>query len=135
MTAPSDPVEHPPRPIFSHGFWLMMALSGLSLAGAITLTLMAPKPAGPRHPGSTVRPRPSAVGAPAHAGVDSADHEAWLDMGHAAPEPRRFASGPPTDAVEIDDDFGAALQPAAAASVVSQTLELLRALGGWPKGR
>ena len=134
MTAPSDPVDDPPRPVFSRGFWLMMALSGLSLAGAIALTLMAPKPAGPRHPGSTARPQPSAAGAPSHAGVDIADTEAWLDMGHAAPEPRRFTPGAPTDAVEIDDDFGAALQPAAA-SVVSQTLEMLRALGGWSKGR
>ena len=132
----ADPFDDPPRPTLSRGFWLMIALSGVSLAGAVALTLMAPRGANARVSAPSLSPgRPSATSRlDPHAGIDLAEPESWMEAGQA---PDQFIARPgaPTEAVEVDDDFGAALQPAGAASAVSQTLDLIRALGEWAKGR
>ena len=132
----SDPFDDPPRPTLSRGFWLMIALSGVSLVGAIALTLMTPKPANARASGPAVSPgRPSATSTrDPHAGVDLAEPEAWMESGQA-PDHHLARPGAPTDAVDVDDEFGAALQPAGGASAVSLSLELIRSLGEWAKGR
>ena len=133
----ADPFDDPPRPTLSRGFWLMIALSGISLAGAIALTLMTPKPANARVSAPSVSPgQPSATSRlDPNSGADFGEPEAWMETGHGSLDDHRARPGAPTEAVEVDDEFGAALQPAGGASAVSQTLGLIRALGEWVKGR
>ena len=131
----ADPFDDP-RPTLSRGFWLMIALSGISLAGAIALTLMTPKPASARVSAPGVSPgRPSATSTrDPHAGADFSEPEAWMESGQG-PDHHVGRPGAPTDAVDVDDEFGAALQPAGGASAVSLGFELIRSLGEWAKGR
>lgn len=137
MLVPSDPLDDPPRPTLSRGFWLMIALSGISLAGAIALTLMTPKSANARASASGVSPgQPSATfRLDPYSAADFGEPEAWMETGPGPLDHHLARPGAPTEAVEVDDEFGAALQPAGGASAVSQTLEIIRALGEWAKGR
>ena len=143
MTAPSD--DDLPRPTLSRGFWLMMALSGLSLAAAAYVVFRNPKPVGaaPANAAATAsspsvarRSAPGVALARNALPVDWADIESWQDEGAGLPAtPVSRVPGAPTEAVEVDDDFGAALQPSDGGSLLAEAADLLRALGEWTKGR
>jgi len=141
MTAPSDPKDDPPRPVLSRGFWLMIALSGLSLAAAAVVAFRPPRPLDAQGGGSNSTlssppsPHATAHDAKSRAPVDLSDPEAWLEAEDSPPDQTIAARATPAQAVEVDDEFGAALQPAGGASLVGQTTDLLRALGEWSKGR
>jgi len=137
MSSGSDPSDGPTRPVLSTGFWLMLALSGLSLAAAAVVAFRPARPAGvaPGAPKSTLS-SPAAVRPGPHAAVDLSDPDAWLETSEPAPDYRvDVASSVPTEAVEVDDDFGAALQPGDGGSIVAETIGLIRTLGEWAKGR
>ena len=134
MSAPIDPSNDATRPTLSRGFWLMMALSGVSMAGAVILVLMTPKPAAHTRSAAPAPPRAHATSMiDPHADFD--DPGDWMEIGRGRHDLAAGPLGAPTEAVEVDDDFGAALQPTGGASLFAETLEAFHALGEWVKGR
>ena len=112
----------------------MMALSSLSLVAAAVVAFRNPKPSGPENG----RAKPSLAGvatprplSPSGASIapDLTDLDAWMDDGDAPPTYHARAAGAPTEAVEVDDDFGAALQPAGRSSLIEEAVSLLRIIG------